>query len=111
MIREGYSSAFPCDSSWTPRRPLSAVLGALSEELAQCFYSFTPIPMSSTKNTPIFHAFHVKDGFFTKIGAAWKTKSGNGLSVVLDLLPPDGRFILAQPKSDKQTPSADSAEV
>ncbi len=81
--------------------------------MAQCFYSFIPIPMSSSnspQNTPAFHAFHVKDGFFTKIGAAWNTKSGNGLSVALDLLPPDGRFILAKPKQGRQTSSADSPE-
>ena len=67
--------------------------------------------MSSTQNTPAFHAFHVKDGFFTKIGAAWNTKSGNGLSVALDLLPPDGRFILTPLKNGKQTPPAESAEA
>ena len=66
--------------------------------------------MSSPQNTPTLHAFHVKDGFFTKIGAAWKTKRGNGLSVALDLWPPDGRFILAQPKTGKRT-SPNSAEA
>ena len=54
--------------------------------------------MTSHENTPVYHAFQVKDGYWTKIGAAWKTRSGNGLSVALDLLPPDGRFILAEPK-------------
>lgn len=55
--------------------------------------------MSSAKNTPVYHAFHVKDEFWTKIGAAWQTKSGKALSVQLDLLPPDGRFVLTAPKS------------
>ena len=54
--------------------------------------------MTSHENSPVYHAFNVKDRFWTKIGAAWKTKSGNGLSVVLDLLPPDGRFVLSEPR-------------
>ncbi len=82
--------------------------------MAQCFYSFTPIPMSSSNsssNRPVYHAFHVKDGYWTKIGAAWNTESGKALSVALDVLPPDGRFILAHPKQGKRTSTADSAEA
>ena len=54
----------------------------------------------SSRNTPVYHAFHVKDEYWTKIGAAWNTKSGKGLSVALDLLPPDGRFVLMEPKAN-----------
>ena len=63
--------------------------------------------MSSAKNTPVYHAFHVKDEFWTKIGAAWETKSGKALSVQLDLLPPDGRFVLATPRA--RAASADAS--
>ena len=70
--------------------------------MAQCFHPFTPIPMSSSQNLPIYHAFHVKDGYWTKIGAAWETESGKALSVVLDVLPPDGRFTLARPKRGRR---------
>ena len=64
----------------------------------------------SSQNRPIYHAFHVKDRYWTKIGAAWETKSGKALSVALDLLPPDGRFILAKPRKGQQTPSVDPAD-
>jgi hypothetical protein len=57
--------------------------------------------MTSHENSPVFHAFHVQDGYWTKIGAAWETKSGQGFSVVLELLPPDGRFVLAKPRPRK----------
>ena len=106
-MSEGYSCALPCDSSWTRGEPLSA--GAWGAERgigSATFYSFIPIPMTSSKKLPIYHAFHVQDGYWTKIGAAWNTESGKALSVALKLLPPDGRFILAKPKTGKYTPSA-----
>jgi len=65
--------------------------------------------MTTSNTSPAYHAFHVKDGFFTKIGAAWKSKGGNALNIRLDLLPPDGRFTLVEPKSG--TPSGDSPEA
>ena len=65
--------------------------------------------MTNSNNLPVYHAFHVKDDYFTKIGAAWKTRSGNGLSVVLELLPPDGRFILAEPRKPRSSSSTASA--
>lgn len=66
---------------------------------------------NSSSNRPAYHAFHVKDGYWTKIGAAWNTESGKALSVVLDVLPTDGRFLLAQPKRGQRTSSASSAEA
>lgn len=39
----------------------------------------------------------VLDTFWTKIGAAFPHKQGGGFSVVLDALPPDGRFQLMEP--------------
>ena len=63
--------------------------------------------MTTSSNSPLYHAFHVKDGYFTKIGAAWKSQRGNGLNIQLDMLPLDGRLTLLEPK--KATSSAKSA--
>lgn len=32
--------------------------------------------------------------FWTRVGAAWENKDGKGLSLVLDLLPADGRLVV-----------------
>lgn len=53
---------------------------------------------SSQKTPPVFHALIIKDGFSTKIGAAWPSKSGKAINVVLDAIPVDGRFCLVTPK-------------
>jgi hypothetical protein len=42
-----------------------------------------------------------KKSYFTKIGAAWPTKSGSGYNADLIALPVDGKFILLPPK-DKE---------
>ena len=58
-------------------------------------------------NTPIYIAYHVKDttagengekrGVWTKVGAAWANKDGKGFSVILDVIPLDGRLMLREP--------------
>jgi hypothetical protein len=58
-------------------------------------------------NTPAYIAYHVKDttagesgekrGVWTKVGAAWANKDGKGFSVVLDVIPLDGRLMLREP--------------
>ena len=45
-----------------------------------------------------------KKSYFTKIGAAWPTKSGSGYNADLIALPVDGKFILLPPK-DKEDAS------
>jgi hypothetical protein len=64
-------------------------------------------------NTPTYIASHVKDigtgdtgekrGVWTKIGAAWPNKDGKGFSVQLDVLPIDGRLMLREPQSDRDS--------
>jgi hypothetical protein len=59
------------------------------------------------KNSPTYIAYHVKDttagengdkrGVWTKVGAAWPNKDGKGFSVVLDVIPLDGRLMLREP--------------
>ena len=57
----------------------------------------------TTNNKPAFEIFVVREGsnkksYFTKIGAAWPTKSGSGYNADLIALPVDGKFILLPPK-------------
>lgn len=60
---------------------------------------------------PAMIAYAVKDGrgegakgFWTRIGAAWESRSGEGLNLALELVPPakDGviRIVLVPPKAD-----------
>lgn len=47
-----------------------------------------------------------KDAFWSKVGAAWATKSGDGLQLQLTSLPLDGRLTLLPfkpPKSNDET--------
>ena len=49
----------------------------------------------TTNNKPAFEIFVVREGsnkksYFTKIGAAWPTKSGSGYNADLIALPVDG---------------------
>ncbi len=67
------------------------------------------------KTPPTFIAYHVRDGetekdsgFWTRIGAAWKHKDGEGLTLDLDLVPVGtGRIVLRTPKA--KTAVADQA--
>jgi hypothetical protein len=54
-------------------------------------------PKSSTK--PTFHAYHVRDreggdGFWTRIGSAWRHKDGDSYNLLIENVPLDGRIIL-----------------
>lgn len=56
---------------------------------------------------PDFIAFHVRDGeeksksYWTRIGAAWKHKDGEGLNLQLDLVPVGGgKIVLRFPKDE-----------
>jgi hypothetical protein len=56
----------------------------------------------TTNNKPAFEAFTVRESkgksYFTKVGAVWPTKSGNGFNVDLHALPIDGKLTLLPPK-------------
>lgn len=69
--------------------------------------------MSQTEqNPPAFLAYHVRDteaekGFWTRIGAAWKHKDGEGYTLQLDLLPVgSGRIMLRTPQAKPQDQAA-----
>ena len=62
----------------------------------------------TTNKKPAFEAFTVREGnsgksYFTKVGAAWPTRSGNGLRLDLQAFPVDGRLILMPPKVQAET--------
>ena len=65
--------------------------------------------MSNTEinpKAPTHHVYQVRKGksedkgFWTRIGAAWPTKKGDGFSIQLDAVPLDGRITLL-PVSEK----------
>lgn len=65
---------------------------------------------TKTNNTagskaPSHIAYHVRDGkdkgFFTRIGAAWPHKDGNGFNLLIEIMPLDGRISL-RTVSDKK---------
>jgi hypothetical protein len=60
-------------------------------------------------NPPKLIAYHVADRgrgrkFWTRIGAVWDHKNGEGLTVFLNVLPIDfdGRVVLLPPRDDEQ---------
>ncbi len=70
-------------------------------------------------NQPTHIVYHVKDvpgedgtqrGLWTRVGAAWANKDAKGMSLVLDLLPIDGRLVIrtAVPKDTEVEEDFDS---
>ena len=64
-----------------------------------------------TNNKPTHIVYHVKDlgargetdaprGFWTKVGAAWPHSDAKGFSIVLAVVPLDGRLVLREPLRD-----------
>ena len=43
-----------------------------------------------------------KNGFWTKVGAAWPHKDGKGLNISIDVVPLDGRLVLREPLEEKE---------
>jgi hypothetical protein len=72
-------------------------------------------------NPPTYIAYHVKDttagengekrGVWTRVGAAWLNKDGKGFSLVLDVVPLDGRLILREPMERESTGGMLSGEM
>ena len=61
----------------------------------------------TTNKKPAFEAFTVREGskgksYFTRVGAAWPTKNGGGVTLYLDALPVDGKLILMPPKAKQE---------
>ena len=65
--------------------------------------------MTQTEKTPpAFIAYHVAErdkdnGFWTRIGAAWKHKDGEGYTLQLELVPiGTGRIVLRSPQAKQE---------
>jgi len=51
-----------------------------------------------------------RKSYWHRIGAAWTTKDGGGLSIQLESLPLDGRLMLLPPKAgEAETPADEQA--
>ena len=59
--------------------------------------------MSNTTKTPDFIAYEVTDGkdhnFWNKVGAAWNHSDGDGINIVLTVIPLSGKITLRIPKA------------
>lgn len=66
-------------------------------------------------NLPSHHVFHVsegKNGFWTKIGAAWYHKDREGLTIDLDMVPVrNGRIVLRRYDAKAARPEQDTGEA
>ena len=60
---------------------------------------------------PALIAYHVadrgKNGFWTRIGAAWDHQDGEGFTIQLDLVPTDGGRIVLRPLKDDEEAGTD----
>jgi hypothetical protein len=61
---------------------------------------------TTSSKTPTHTVYQVREGksekgFWTRVGAAWPTKNGNGFSIQLDAVPLDGRIIVL-PATEKK---------
>jgi hypothetical protein len=52
-----------------------------------------------------------KRSVWTPVGAAWLNKDGKGFSVVLDVVPLDGRFMLREPLERESTSGMQPSEM
>lgn len=61
---------------------------------------------------PAYIAWHVTErddkGFWTRVGAAWDHKDGEGFTLQLEMMPMTGRIVLRRPQ--EQTPEQASDE-
>ncbi len=71
-------------------------------------------------NLPTHIVYHVKDvpgedgtqrGLWTKVGAAWANKDARGLSIVLDVMPFDGRLVVRTALPDENSAEAASEDA
>jgi hypothetical protein len=60
--------------------------------------NMTDTQQTATTKSPSHHVYHVRDGkdkgYFTKVGAAWPHRDGNGFNLQIEFVPLDGRLTL-----------------
>jgi len=62
------------------------------------------------KRRPDLHAFHAPDrdnAYWTRIGAAWAHEDGAGYTLLLELMPMDGRRIVLRNADEAETEAGD----
>jgi hypothetical protein len=62
---------------------------------------------TTASKKPSHIAYQVREGkgdkgYFTRIGAAWPNKDGNGFNIQLDAVPLDGRITLRVPSEKSE---------
>ena len=68
----------------------------------------TKTTKKSGSKGPQYIAYQVRDrgegekGFFSRIGAAWSHKDGNGFNIQVESVPLDGRIVLRTPSEKKE---------
>jgi len=62
--------------------------------------------MTTESNRPTHGVFIVegegKKAFWTKVGAAWANKDGEGFTINLTCLPLNGRLVVRKPRDDEK---------
>ena len=61
----------------------------------------------TTNSSPTHFAYQIREGkdkksFWTRIGAAWQHKDGNGFNIQIDSIPLDGRITLRTASESKE---------
>lgn len=62
---------------------------------------------AAAPKAPDFIAWHVRtkgdNTYWTRLGASWLHRDGNGMSLQLETFPIDGRIVLRAPREDTET--------
>ena len=71
--------------------------------------------MAKDNSNPIYQAYTVikrdgQDDWWCNIGAAFSHADGNGLNLMLQALPLDGKIVLRPPKADRDNDQQDNRE-
>ncbi len=66
----------------------------------------TQTTQAAAPKTPDFIAYHVQTKgektFWNRVGASWLHHDGNGMSLLLETFPIDGRIVLRAPRNEAE---------
>jgi hypothetical protein len=75
-----------------------AAMGGRKQRTRRTTMTDTKTNENAGSKAPTHIAYHVRDGkdkgYFTRIGAAWPHKDGQGFNIQLEIMPLDGRITL-----------------
>lgn len=66
--------------------------------------------MTETSNRPTHYVYHVsrkengEKGHWTRIGAAWPHKDGDGLTIRVEAIPMSGELVVRTPRPEETQP-------